>query len=65
MEKLVYVVWSPPGVEGAAWRERMLGPVAAGRLARGTPRLAMNLADEDVAYARGQRLTRLDPPPAG
>lgn len=65
MEKLVYVVWSPEGVSEAAFRERMLGPVAERLLALGTPRLAMNLADEHVAYARGQRLTRLDPPPAG
>lgn len=65
MEKLVYVVWAPPETSERALRERMLGPVAEEMRALGTPRLAMNLADEDVAYARAQRLTRLDPPPAG
>lgn len=65
MEKLVYVVWAPEGASEAAFRERMLGPVAETLLGAGAPRLAMNLADEHVGYAQKQRLTRLDPPPAG
>lgn len=64
MEKLVYVLWKKADVSPSQFKDAMLGDIAERMLALGPAKLSMNLADDDIAYADGMRLTRFDPPPA-
>ena len=65
MEKLVYVLFRDPSLSEADFATTLLGQVAKGLVECGVRGLTFNLADADVAYAQGVRLTRLDPPPSG
>jgi len=61
VEKLVYVLWRKAGASPADFQQAMLGPVKEALLQAGTRGLEIDLADKDVAYAQGRRLTRLTP----
>jgi hypothetical protein len=65
MEKLVYIIWKKADATASEFKDGMLGSVAERLLEIGTPKLSMNLADDDVEYAASMRLTRFDPPPSG
>jgi hypothetical protein len=62
MEKLLYVVWRDPALEAAAFRDRLIGPVAERLLGYGAKKLSMNVSDEHSAYAEGIRITRMADP---
>jgi len=64
MEKLVYTLWRSPAVAAEEFGPA-LRAVAADLGAAGATGVAVNVADEAVAFARRARLTRLDPPLAG
>lgn len=63
MEKLVYVLWRHGDAQDFA--EAMRSDAAKRLVELGCRGLSLDLSDADVAYAERQRLTRLDPPPAG
>jgi hypothetical protein len=65
VEKLVYVLWRPPGQDPARFGAALRGPVASRLLALGPRALTLHLADEHAAPFEKARITRLDPPPAG
>lgn len=65
MEKIVYILWRPAGLSPAAFRESLLGETATAVRAAGARRLAVNVSDEDVAYALERRLAYVAPPIAG
>lgn len=65
LEKLVYVLWAREGLGPAQFGGEMRSGVCDRLLALDTPRVSVNLVDDDVAYAASVRRTRLDPPPAG
>lgn len=65
MEKLVYVLFREPSLSETDFAKTLLGSVAKGLVECGVRGLTFNLADADVAYAQGVRLTRLDPPVSG
>ena len=63
MEKLVYVLWSPDDRDAFSYALRK--GAAAKLVERGCRGLSLDLSDSDVRYAEGNRLTRLEQPPAG
>jgi hypothetical protein len=65
VEKLIYLVWKRAATSPAAHREEMLGEVTEGLLRQGVRGLSMNLADEEAAYARHMRITRMPEPLSG
>lgn len=65
MEKLVYVVWKKPDVTAEEFREELIGPRAAQLAERGARKLAVSVADADVAYAHGSVITQLPTPITG
>jgi hypothetical protein len=65
MEKLCYVLWKPAAVPGAAFRDALVGPVAAALRARGAERLTVLAADEHAEPLAKARITKLDEPVAG
>lgn len=62
MEKLVYVVWKPPGLPAPDFRDLLLGDCAKRLIERGARKLAISVADEHVAYAQGSVITHMDAP---
>jgi hypothetical protein len=65
MEKLIYVLWKPPGESDANFQGAMRGPVADRLFATDVAALSINLVDEHVAHALAVRMTHHDPPVAG
>jgi hypothetical protein len=62
MEKLLYVVWKPEDVSAGAFRSRLVGDSARKLQDLGAEGLAVSVADDDVAYAQGSVITRIDVP---
>jgi hypothetical protein len=62
MEKLVYVLWRPDGVDPDDFRAALTGPVAAALRAAGGRELVVEAADSEVAYARGSVIANLHDP---
>jgi len=48
VEKLVYLIWDRPSIDGAALRARCLGEVAPALLALGPHQLSMHLDDDEA-----------------
>jgi hypothetical protein len=65
MEKLVYLVWRPSGVDDGRFRDNLLGPTAERLIGLGAERLRVNVVDDAVRDCLAARITRLDPPLAG
>lgn len=65
MEKLVYALWKPAGVDDEAFCARLLGEVAPQLLAAGVRGLALNLPDAESAPARHLAIARAAEPVAG
>ncbi len=63
MEKVVYLVWRPPGAEPEAWGVALRTEVAPRLAAHGARGIQVNVADGAVAGAL-IRLAELDPQPA-
>ncbi len=61
MEKLVYLLWRPAGVDRAAWTRQLRGPLVEALRLAGTRGIQVNVADEDVDGAL-VRLTTFDEP---
>lgn len=62
MEKLLYVLWKPVDVSAAAFRDRLIGDCARNLQDLGAKRLALSVADDDVACAQRSVITRLEDP---
>jgi len=65
MEKLVYVVWKRDDVSAEAFRDDWVGPRGAALADCGARRIALDVVDSDVAYARGSVLSTFDTPMTG
>ena len=65
MEKLIYVIWKPDDVPVDQFRSELLERTARALINRGARGLAINLADEQAAFAHGLRITRMDTSMAG
>jgi hypothetical protein len=65
VEKLIYVVWKPDDLPVDRLRHDLLGPTAQELMGVGVRALAVNLADEQAAFAQGLRITRIDTPMVG
>jgi hypothetical protein len=65
MEKLCYVLWKADGATGAAFRDALVGPVAAALRQRGAERITVLAADEHTDALAKARITKLDDPIAG
>src|SRR5882724_3614841 len=65
MEKALYLMWRPPGTDGAAFADAVRQELAARLVALGARGLQLNLVDQDVIAAWGGRLVGEQPPPDG
>ena len=65
MEKLVYVLWKPPGRSSADFAKALRGEVAPRLLERAAPPLSVLVADAHAEAVAKARITRLDDPIAG
>jgi len=65
VEKLVYVLWKPPGRSSADFAQALRGEVAPQLLERARPPLSVLVADAHAEAARKARITRLEDPIAG
>lgn len=62
MEKMMYPLWRRPGDSAGAFRERLLGPVAAGLMEAGVQHLRISIDDDAVAPAAALRQVNSPPP---
>jgi hypothetical protein len=62
MEKLVYVLWKNAAQEVSAFRDDLLAARADEMRELGARRLALSIADDDITYAQGSRITQLADP---
>jgi hypothetical protein len=62
MEKLVYVLWKRPEQDVGQFRDELLGVRAKELRGLGAKRLALSIADEDVAYAQGSVISQMKTP---
>jgi hypothetical protein len=65
MEKVVYVVWKKPEATIESFGEQMRGPVAKQLVDGGARALAVDLADEKVAFAAHLKMSRMEEPMSG
>jgi hypothetical protein len=63
MEKLIYLLWKESGLPGAAFNERLLGPVARRLADMNAERIQINVVDAAVAPGSALRLESLRPMP--
>jgi hypothetical protein len=65
VEKLIYVVWKPPGTSDERFTEILTGGVAPQLAALGARGLTLHLVDAKATSVRRARITRLEVPVAG
>ncbi len=65
MEKLVYLLWRPPGREPDDFCDALLGPAAEALLSTTTGRLSALLVDAAAEAVARARITHLAQPPSG
>jgi len=65
VEKLCYVVWKPPAVSGAAFRDALLRDAVPALRARGATRISVLVADEHAEAVQKARITREGEPIGG
>ena len=65
MEKLIYAVWKRRETSLAEFKRELLGETAERLIGLGAQKLSLGLVDEQVEYALGSRITRMDEPLSG